>query len=166
MLWRHVCIYFYHRCRPVVTMFTRSENVSVFVWISEWCTAVLCALCPLFLSFPFISFSFLLLFCARRHRIVPVCEGQQKTSPLGAVREGHSYSYWEDVELSSGWWGQGRSYERHFHFSHSGNRGQDSSASVVTRFGIVARTRHCCSLSSVLIGSGELPASYEVSSRG
>jgi len=37
-----------------------------------------CALCPLFLlSFPFISFSFLLLFSARRHRTVPVCEGQQ-----------------------------------------------------------------------------------------
>jgi len=44
-------------------------------------------------SFPFISFSFFLLLCARRHRTVPVCEGQQKTSRLGAVREGHSCSY-------------------------------------------------------------------------
>lgn len=53
-------------------MFTRSANVSVFVWMSEWCAAVLCALCLLFLTFPFISFSFLQL-CARRHRTVPVC---------------------------------------------------------------------------------------------
>lgn len=32
------------------------------------------ASCPLFpLSFPFISFSYLFMFCARRHRTVPVC---------------------------------------------------------------------------------------------
>jgi hypothetical protein len=54
-------MHFYHRCKPVVTIFTASANVSVFVWISEWCTAVLCfmsAVSPFLLSVsPFFSCS-------------------------------------------------------------------------------------------------------------
>jgi hypothetical protein len=53
-------------------MFTASANVSVFVWISEWCTAVLCFMSAISPFLPIISFSFRFLFGARRHRTVPV----------------------------------------------------------------------------------------------
>jgi hypothetical protein len=79
----------------MVTLFTASTNVSVFLWISEWCTAVLCFMSAVSSFLPVYQFllSPIVLCATPPDRAGVWSEGQQKTSRLGAIREGHSYSY-------------------------------------------------------------------------